>query len=98
MVLWFVMMNFMDRDSGVHNARLDGFLLNDGLDRLMYVMVDMFSCESGLLRVALFDGACGTGVFKLSSLLLDASLDLIMVAVLVLAVFDLSHAVMVLLG
>ena len=36
-MLGLVLVDFMDGDSGMDNRRLDGFLLDNGLDCLMHV-------------------------------------------------------------
>jgi len=42
-VLGFVVVDFMDGDGGVDDGGLDGLLLDDWLDVLVYVVVDVFA-------------------------------------------------------
>lgn len=41
-------MSLMNRNSGVHDRRLNSFLLNNRLHNLMYVVVTMFSSDGGV--------------------------------------------------
>lgn len=43
-------MDLVNRDGGVHNGGLDGLLLNDWLDVLVYVMVDVLAGNSWVGR------------------------------------------------
>ena len=98
MVLCFILVNLMDRDSGVHNRRLNSLLLDNRLDVLMHMVVDMFACNRWSDSGAASRLADDTCVFELGSLVSEVFLDVRVVAVLDLAMVNGSHVVGVLLG
>lgn len=96
-VLSSVMVNLVDWDSGVGNVGLNGFLLNNGLDGLVDVMMDVLASKSRS------DGLCVTLstldalVTELCGLGLETLGNIPVIAVLELAVLNGSKVVVVLL-
>jgi len=95
-VLGGVMVNLVDRDGGVNNRWCDGFLLHNGLNSLVDVVVDMLALDSGVHRLGLPCGTLHTLVFELSGLLLQAGSDITLVTMLELAVLNGTQVVTVL--
>lgn len=97
-VLSSVVVNLVDRDGGVDNVRLDGLLVDDGLDGLVDVVVDVLTADGGCNRLRVHSLELGALVSELGSLSGEALLDLGVVAVLERAVLDGGKVVVVLLG
>jgi len=81
-----VVVDFVNRDSGVHNVGLDNLLLDDRLDGLVDVVVDMFTTDSGRYTLALGSSVYTPLVPELSLLLNKIPLCGVMVAVIKLTV------------
>ena len=97
-VLGSVVVNLVDRNSGVLNVRLDGLLLNNRLNNLVDVMMSVLASDHRSLGVSVGSGAMCGGVLELSGLLLELLLDGSRVTVVVLAVLDWNSLVLVNLG
>jgi len=97
-VLGGVVVDFVDGDGGVGDVRLNSLLLDHGLDSLVNVVVLVLASNNG------GDVAGGgtldplDGVTVGSALLCEASLNLVVVTVLVAAVLDGDDVMVVLLG
>lgn len=96
-MLWLIPVDFMDGDGGVDHSRLDGLLLDNGLDHLVNVVVDVLTRNGrvggrGVLHLRDAAGALELGSFGLKPLL-----HMVRIAVLEGAVLDGHHAVCVLL-
>lgn len=96
-VLGSVVVDLVDRDGGVDNVRLDGLLVDNGLDGLVDVVVDVLTADSGGNRLGVNSLDLSALVSKLSSLGGEALLDLGVVTVLERAVLDGGKVVVVLL-
>ena len=97
-VLGGVVVNLVDGNGGVDNVRLDGLLVDDGLDGLVDVVVDVLTADGGCNRLRVHGLDLGALVSKLGSLGSETLLDLGVVAVLERAVLDGGKVVVVLLG
>lgn len=97
-VLSSVVVNLVDRDGGVDNVRLDGLLVDDGLDGLVDVVVDVLTADGGCNRLRVHSLELGALISELGSLSSETLLDLGVVAVLERAVLDGGKVVVVLLG
>lgn len=93
MVLGLVLVNLMDWDGGVDDGWLDGLLLDDGLDVLVDVVVDVLAGNGWVGGRCMFCGANLTGVLELSLLGCNTLLDMIIVAVLDVAVLNTDDVV-----
>lgn len=96
-VLGGVVVNLVDGDGGVDNVRLDGLLVDNGLDGLVDVVMDVLTADGGCNRLRVHSLELGALVSKLGSLSSETLLDLGVVAVLKRAVLDGGKVVMVLL-
>lgn len=97
-VLGGVVVNLVNGDGGVDNVRLDGLLVDNGLDGLVDVVVDVLTADGGCNRLRVHGLDLGALVSKLGSLGSETLLDLGVVAVLERAVLDGGKVVVVLLG
>lgn len=97
-VLGGVVVNLVNGDGGVDNVRLDGLLVDNGLDGLVDVVVDVLTADGGCNRLRVHGLDLGALVSKLGSLGSETLLDLGIVAVLERAVLDGGKVVVVLLG
>lgn len=97
-VFSFVLVNLVDGNGGVNNGWLNSLLLDDGLDVLVDMVVDVLSCNGWGSCGGVLGLADGTGVFELSCLGGKTLLDVRVVAVLDVAVLNVCHLVVVLLG
>jgi len=90
--------DFVDRDGGVHDVWLDGFLLDDGLDCFVDVVMHLLALHHG--RLALRVGSVGHNALvpQLAGLGLEGALSGLVVAVVELPVDDAGGIVVVLLG
>lgn len=87
-VLGGVVVDLVDGDGGVGDVRLNGLLLDHGLDSLVDVVVLVLACnDGGDLASSLAFSPLG-GVDVAGALLGETSLDLVVVAVLVAAVLN----------
>jgi len=91
-------MDFMDRDGGVHDVWLDGFLLDDGLDCFVNVVMHLLALHHR--RLALRVGSVGHNalVSQLAGLGLESAFSGLVVAVVELPVDNAGGVVVVLLG
>jgi len=96
-VLGLILVDFVDRDSGVNNGRLNCLLLDDGLNILMDVVVDMLACNGGVGGCGVLGLADSAGIFELGLLGLKALLDVIVIAMLDISMLYASKVVAVLL-
>jgi len=97
-VLGLILVNLVDRDSGVNNGWLNSLLLDDWLNVLVDVVVDVLASNrwcscAGVLGLTDF-----AAVLELSGLSSETVLDVRVVAVLDVAVLNTCHLVAVLLG
>jgi len=97
-VLGGVVVNLVNGDGGVDNVRLDGLLVDNGLDGLVDVVVDVLTADGGCNRLRVHGLDLGALVSKLGSLGSETLLDLGIVAVLERAVLNGGKVVVVLLG
>jgi len=97
MVLGRVVVDFVHGDGGVDDFGLDHFLLNDGLDSLMDVVVNMLALDDGSAALGVLGLMDNTLIAELSLLGLKSPLSLLMVAVVELAVHYAANVVLVLL-
>lgn len=97
-VLGGVVVNLVNGDGGVDNVRLDGLLVDNGLDGLVDVVVNVLTADGGCNRLRVHGLDLGALVSKLGSLGSETLLDLGIVAVLERAVLDGGKVVVVLLG
>lgn len=97
-VLGGIVVNLVNGDGGVDNVRLDGLLVDNGLDGLVDVVVDVLTADGGCNRLRVHGLDLGALVSKLGSLGSETLLDLGIVAVLERAVLDGGKVVVVLLG
>jgi hypothetical protein len=96
-VLCLVLVDFVDGDGGVHDGGLDSLLLDDGLDILVNVVVDVFTCNVRVGGGCVLSLADGAGVLELGVLRGEPLLDVVVIAVLDVAVLDAAHVVRMLL-
>ncbi len=98
MVFGFILVNFVDGDDGVHNTRLDGFLVDHGLNTLMDMMMNMFPnhCWSRAACVLRFSYLLL--VLELRCLRFESLADVIIIAMFNVTVFNATHLVCVRLG
>lgn len=97
MVFGFILMNLVDGDGAVDNGWLDGLLVDHWLDVLVDVVVNVLADDSAADTLGVLCGIDVTGVLELSLLSCETLLDVVVVAVLDLAVLDTGHLVRVLL-
>jgi hypothetical protein len=97
-VLGSVVVNLVDGDGGVDNVRLNGLLVDNGLDGLVDVVVDVLTADGGGNGLGVDSLDLSALVSELGSLGSKALLDLGVVAVLERAVLDGGKVVVVLLG
>jgi len=90
--------DFVDRDSGVHDVRLNGFLLDDRLDCFVDVVVHLLALHHG--RLALRVGSVGHGALvpQLAGLGPEGAVGGLVIAVVEFPVDDAGGLVVVLLG
>lgn len=93
-----LVVDFVHGDGGVHNLGLDDFLLDDGLDGLMNVVVDMLALNNGGTALGALGLLHDPLVAELGLLGLQGPLGLLVVTVIELAVDDATDVVLVLLG
>jgi len=93
-----VVVDLVDGDGGVHDLGLDDLLLDDGLDGLVDVVVDMLALDNWSAGLGALSLLHDTLVPELGLLGLQGTLDLVVVAVVELAVDDAADVVLVLLG
>lgn len=96
-MLWLIPVDFMDGDGGVDHSRLDGLLLDNGLDHLVNVVVDVLTRNGrvgGRRVLHLRDAA---GALELGGFGLKPLLHMVWITVLEGAVLNGHHAVCVLL-
>jgi len=96
-VLGLVLVHLMDRNRSVNDRGLNSLLLNDGLDVLVYVVVDVLASNgwvSGRRVLGIPDAA---GVLELGLFGCETLLDVLIIAVLQIASLDTCHLVGVLL-
>ena len=96
-VLSGVVVNLVDGDSGVDNVRLDGLLVDDGLDGLVDVVVDVLTADGGSDGLGVDSLDLSALVSELSSLSGETLLNLRVVTVLERTVLDSGKVVVVLL-
>ena len=96
-VLCLVLVDFVDGDGGVHDGGLNSLLLDDGLDVLVNVVVDMFACNDGVGGGSVLSLADVASVLELGVLRGESLLDVVVIAMLDVAVLDADHVVRVLL-
>lgn len=97
-VLSLVLVDLMDWNGGVDDGRLDSLLLDDRLDILVHMVVDVLAGNGGVGRLGVLGLANCTGILELGGLGSELLLDVVVVAVLDVAVLDADHVVGVLLG
>lgn len=97
-VLSSVVVDLVDRNSGVDDVRLNCLLVDDGLDRLVDVVVNVLTSDRGGNRLSVTLGALSTLVTELGGLGLETVGNISVVAVLNLAVLDSAKVVVVCLG
>ena len=97
-VLSLVLVDLMNRNSSVDDGWLNSLLLHDGLNVLVYVVVDVLTRDSGVGGGGVLGIANGAGILKLGLLGGEALLHVVIVAVLDVAVLNASHVMRVLLG
>lgn len=95
-VLSGVVVDLVDRNRGVGDVRLDGLLLDHGLDSLVNVVVLVLACNDGGDFASSGTLDLLDGIAVASTLLGKTSLDLVVVAVLVAAVLDRDDVLVVL--
>lgn len=93
-----IVMNLVDRNSGVDNAGLNDLFVNDRLDRLMDVVMDMFSLRHGSLALGIGRIGHDPLVLQLLSLGCQRLLGLIMVSMVELSMLHRTNVMLVLLG
>ena len=96
MVLSLVLVDFMDRVSGVHNGRLNSLLLDHGLDVLVYVVMDMLSCYCWSGGRGVLSFADCAGVLELCFLGGQTFIDVVIVSMLDVSVLHIMYLVAVL--
>jgi hypothetical protein len=72
--------DLVDRGSGVHNVRLDGFFLNDWLDVFMDMMMNVFARHGRVGGGRVFGAVCSRCILVLGSVSLECLAHLVMVA------------------
>jgi len=97
-VLRLIMMDFVNRDGGVYDGWLNGFLLDDRLDSLMYVVVDVFSSNHWCHGVSLLGTTLYPCTFELCTLLFETCFNCLFIAVTVLPMLDGDNVVHMLFG
>jgi len=96
-VLGFVVVHLMDWHGGVHDVGLDGFTLNDGLDRLVDVVVDVLAGDGGIDGASLLRLRCPGLVAEARGCLGQLLLHLVIFAVVELALLRSGDVVVMLL-
>jgi len=95
-VLGFVLMNFVDGNSGMDNAWLDSLLVYDGLNGLMYVVVDVLTSNGWGGRLCVLGIVDSARILELGLLSGEALFDVRVVSVLELTVLYTSNLIGVL--
>lgn len=96
MVFSLVFVDFVDGHGGVCHGRLDGLLLDDGLDILVYLVVYVLTRYGWIGRGSVLSLANCAVVLELCLLGFEALLDMVVIAVLDVAVLYTGHLVTVL--
>lgn len=90
--------DFVDRDSGVHDVRLNGFLLNNGLDGFVDVVMHLLALHHGRLALRVDSVGHNALVSQLAGLSPEGAVSRLVVAVVEFPVDDAGGLVVVLLG
>lgn len=90
--------DFVDRDRGVHNVWLDSFLLDHGLNSFVDVVMHLLALHHGRLALGVGSVSHNALVSQLSGLGPEGALSGLVVAVVELPVDDTGGVVVVLLG
>lgn len=93
-----VVVDLVNGDSGVHDVRLNGLTVNNGLDVLVNVVVDVLASYLRADLVRLGGGVGNALVLELSGLSCETALDVGLVTVLERSVLDGDEVVVMLLG
>lgn len=99
MVLWCVVNLLVHRNNGVCDVRLDGLLVDHRLNRLVDMVMDVFTSDLGQSCTLGVSGWCADGfVLKLCCCVFEVVLDVVVVAVVNCAVLGADDVLVVLGG